>query len=151
MRLHAIDEVLWDVDGTIVPGDGLEYGQCLLSCVEDPDRLTAMLRALRPVNSSIASRNAQFDKPSTSLLRKAASLGFNGVVLDLLRKRSVPKQSPTGRRALLIDNSLHECRRALKSNVVVVALHLCNNKGFFATIDNGHYSVLTNFEVTTFV
>jgi hypothetical protein len=140
VRVHSIEEILWDVDGTLVPGDGLNFGQHMPTCIVDPDRFRQLLRGLK-TRHTIASRNGQFHTESPMMQVWLRSLGFDGHMTGLCDYTRVKK--PTRRtRALLIDDSVTECTRSIRAPNVMAAVHLRNpNDGLFKAIDTGHFTL----------
>ena len=139
---YKVEEILWDLDGTLVPGDGLEWDHCLQTHVVDCERLTALLHSLPGVTHSLASRNAQLEEPSDTIVAAAREIGFDRVIPGLCQKVDEPKSSPDGKRALLIDDSVKECRLSLGKETVVVALHLHTDSGIFEAVSRKQYAVV---------
>lgn len=140
---HDVDEILWDIDGTLVPKGGLGWNTRLDTVLEDKYRLCGVVRGLWHVQHTVASRNLIFEHESDEVTGWLSELGFAGHLLDLNRKRLTPKQSVGKKRALLIDDQLPECKRAVEHPTVAVAIHLKGNRGLFHELDAANYEVIT--------
>jgi hypothetical protein len=139
---HDIEEILWDVDGTLVIGHGLKSNDSLVESIDQFERLKLLLKGLPNVQHLLVSRNRHFAFYNPSLDTKVNEHGFDGYIkgLNLDLKRS--KGSINEKRSLLIDDSLEECAFALgetDKTSVVAALQVKKHKGMFASLDKGDY------------
>ena len=141
---YDVDEILWDVDGTLVPGRrGLVWDTRLDTVLEDKYRLCGVVLQLWHVDHTVASRNMIFGPESSEVTGWLHELGFTGHLLGLHRKLATPKHSVGHKRALLIDDQLRECLMAVEHPTVAAAIHLKGNRGAFHELDTANYEVIT--------
>lgn len=139
IEAHGIQVVLWDLDGTLVPGMGLDAGQSLSRKIRFKRRLTTLFRNIPHVQHIITSRNRLFLTENKSTFEEVRRLGFHGYVVGLFEKLDTTKGLYDGRDALLIDDRASECYHSVSSypkTSVSMAVRVNGKKGFFASIDN---------------